>query len=43
MGKPVGTEMGEEIPSSIAGTNIVVTPGVAFKARKGNHPTEEKN
>ena len=40
MGKPVGTEMGEEVSSSFAGTNMVVTPGVAFKGRKGNHPTE---
>ena len=41
MGKPVGTDMGEDVPSSFAGTSIVVTPGVVFKARKGNHPTEE--
>ena len=43
MGKPVGTEMGEEAPSSLAGTNVVVTPGVAFKARKGNQATKKVN
>ena len=36
MGKPVGIEMAEEVPSSAAGTERVVTPGVTRRVKKGS-------
>ena len=42
MGKPVGTGMAGEVSSSLAGSNLVVTPGVVLRARKGNQPTKKR-
>ena len=36
MGKPVGMGMAGELPSSTRGTELVTTPGVERKVKKGN-------
>ena len=41
MGKPVGTRIAEDEPSSRAGTDSDVTPGVVFSGKKGNHPSRQ--
>ena len=38
IGKPVGIGMAGEAPSSTDGTELVTTPGVERRVKKGNQP-----